>query len=76
LSEESRETLRELLENLWEETEVTWVSGLSHASMLQAYAEGKRRFYNREYVSAEEVVQLMNWREIWLVAGGKVWRTV
>lgn len=74
LSEASKFTLRNLLEEMWDEGEVTWVSGLNRAGMLQAAEVGAPYFYNRDFVSAEQVVGLMPWREVWLVAAGKVWK--
>ena len=74
LSEASRASLHRLLETFVEGRDVTMVSGLSRASMLQAEALGNGRFYNRrEYLSPENAFQMLPWREIWLVAAGRVW---
>jgi hypothetical protein len=74
LTDASRAALRVLLSALWRENEVTWVSGLSRASMLEAGMEGSDVFYNRDYLRPEEAVNLMPWKEVWLVAGGRVWK--
>lgn len=74
LTAASRKALRDLLGTMWAEDEVTWVSGLSRASMLEAGSVGDNIFYNRDYLRPEEAVSLMPWREVWLVAGGRVWK--
>jgi hypothetical protein len=76
LSEASRYTLRGLLEGFWKaKEEVTWVSGLSQASVLEAGKEAGEVFYNRrEYFSMEQVVGLLPWKEVWLVSAGQVWK--
>ena len=76
LSEPTRLALRDLLGRLWESGDVTWVSGLNRASMLEAGSEGDGLFYNRDFVSPEQAVTLMPWREVWLVAAGQTWRLV
>ena len=73
LTEASRGTLRNLLAHWWHNDEVTWVSGLSRASMFDS-CDTDGIFYNRDFVSPEQAVSLMPWREVWLVAGGRVWR--
>lgn len=74
LSEASRASLHRILETLVDGRDVTMVSGLSRASMLQAEAVGSGLFYNRrEYLSPESAFRMLPWREIWLVAGGRVW---
>ena len=74
LSDASRARLRNLLGEMMREDEVTMVSGMNRASVLQAGRETDNRFYNRDYITPEQAVTLMPWREIWLVAAGKVWR--
>jgi hypothetical protein len=74
LSDASRGTLRGLLAHMWKGNEVTWVAGMSRASALQAGVEGGNIFYNRDFIAPEQAVQLMPWREVWLVAAGKVWK--
>ena len=74
LTETSRNALRMLLQTFWQEQDVTWVSGLSRASMVAAGIEGSEIFYNRDYLRPEEAVKLMPWREVWMVAGGQVWK--
>lgn len=75
LSQASKHALRGLLEDIVWQDDVTMVSGLSRASVLEAGDECGRIFYNyREYLSPEEAFSLMPWREIWLVAGGRVWQ--
>ena len=75
LSEASRDSLRDLLRTFRWTDDVTMVSGLSRASMFQADEEGPGVFYNhREYIEPEEASRLLPWREVWLVAGGRVWQ--
>ena len=75
LSEASRGRLRDMLGTVWEGGgDVTWVSGLSRASVMAAGAETDHVFYNRGFLPPEDAVSLMPWREVWLVAGGKVWK--
>ncbi|MBI1308880.1 MAG: hypothetical protein GC129_03335 [Proteobacteria bacterium] len=75
LSAESRGVLRVLLEELCRRPEVTFVAGLERGAMLEAGAEGGKVFYNtKEYIPFGEVVGLVPWREVWLVAAGRVWR--
>ncbi len=73
LSDESKGTLRGLLAHWWQNDEVTWVSGLSRASVFEAGIDDGI-FYNRDFVSPEQAVRLMPWREVWLVAAGRVWK--
>lgn len=77
LSPASMTALRGLLVKFVKYPDVTMVSGLSKASVIEARAEGKAVFYNMsDHLSAEEACRLMPWREIWVVAGGRVWRAV
>lgn len=73
LSDATKGTLRALLAKWWQKDEVTWVSGLSRASVFEA-GENNGVFYNRDFVSPEQAVQLLPWREVWLVAAGRVWK--
>ncbi|RYG59917.1 MAG: hypothetical protein EON60_08935 [Alphaproteobacteria bacterium] len=59
--------------NWWQNEEVTWVSGLSRASVFEVNPGGEL-FYNRDYVSPEQAVRLMPWREVWIVASERVWK--
>lgn len=73
LTAASKGTLRNLLADGWQKDEVTWVSGLSRASAFEA-GKDDAIFYNRDFVSPEQAVQLLPWREVWLVAAGRVWK--
>ena len=74
LTAASRRKLRDLLGAVMGDDDVTMVSGLNRASVLQAGREGGGSFYNRDYITPEEAFSMMNWREVWLVAGGQVWQ--
>lgn len=74
LSHDSRKSLQTLLKRLMTTPEVTMVSGLSRASMLQAEALGNGLFYNRrEYLAPEIAFRMLPWREVWVIAGASVW---
>ena len=74
LTEASREALRMLMKRFVATPDVTMISGLSRASMMQAQALESGFYYNqREYLPPEQAFTLMPWREIWIVADGLVW---
>lgn len=74
LSRASLLALRQLLETLLKTPDVTMVAGLSRASAVKACCEGRHVFYNiTDPLNAEEACRLMPWREIWVVAAGRVW---
>jgi hypothetical protein len=74
LSDASRRSLHKLLKHIMTYEDITMVSGLSRASMLQAEKMGNGLFYNRkDYLSPEQAFQLLPWREIWVVSHGLVW---
>lgn len=76
LSAASRGALKGLLQQLVCEPEVTFVAGIGRSACLAAGAEGGRIFYNTaEHMPLCEVMGLIPWREVWLVAGGRVWCT-
>lgn len=75
LTEDTRQTLHDLLGTMFGQDDVTMVSGLTRAGMLQAERIGGGIFYNRrEYISPETAFAMMPWREVWLVAAGRVWQ--
>lgn len=75
LSTASRGALRRLLADFLVYPDVTMVAGLSRASVLAAGKEGENVFYNTcDYLAPEQAFRMMPWREVWLVAAGKVWR--
>lgn len=77
LSDASKGALKGLLARMVHEQEVTFVAGIGRAACLEAGAEGGTLFYNRaEPMPLWEVAGLMPWKEVWLVAGGRVWRAV
>ncbi|RYG61090.1 MAG: hypothetical protein EON60_04815 [Alphaproteobacteria bacterium] len=73
LTDASKITLRGLLAHWWQNKEVTWVSGLSRASVFDTEMD-RALFYNRRFLSPEHAVKLLPWREVWLVADGRVWK--
>ncbi len=74
LTDASRNALRTLMKRFMATPDVTMISGLSRASMLQAQALESGFYYNqREYLPPEQAFTLMPWREIWVVADGMVW---
>jgi hypothetical protein len=75
LSPQSRQALKQLMGSWLAEREVTFVAGLGKAAALAAGSEGGRVFYNRaEHVPLCQMAGLVPWREVWLVAGGRVWK--
>ncbi|TKW61502.1 MAG: hypothetical protein DI628_02455 [Blastochloris viridis] len=63
LSEASRTSLHNVLKNIMNQDDVTMISGLSRASMLQAEQMGNGLFYNRkEYLSPEQAFRMLPWR--------------
>lgn len=74
LTDESRGALKGLLARLVQHQEVTFVAGFGRAACLEAAAEGGELFYNRaEPMPLWQVAGLMPWREVWMVAGGRIW---
>jgi hypothetical protein len=73
LTDASKGKLKNLLEQYWKNDEITWVSGLTRASAFEAGKNGEM-FYNRDFIKPEEAVNLLPWREVWLLADGKVWK--
>lgn len=74
LSDASRYALRMLLEDLDPE-DVTMVTTLGRTATMDVEGEGERIFYNtREHLPLGTACGLMPWREMWLVANGRVWK--
>lgn len=74
LSPSSRESLHRLLKKLVLSHDITMISGLSRASVLQAEQMGHGLFYNRrDYLAPEDACALLPWREVWVIAEGRVW---
>lgn len=74
LSEASRTILHNVLKHIMNQDDVTMISGLSRASMLQAEQMGNGLFYNRkEYLSPEKAFRMLPWREVWVISNGLVW---
>ena len=74
LSDASRKSLHGILQHVMSHEDVTMISGLSRASMLQAEQLGNGLFYNRkEYLPPEKAFRMLPWREVWVVSGGRVW---
>ena len=74
LSDASRHSLHNVLKSIMNKDDVTMISGLSRASMLQAEKMSNGFFYNRnEYLSPEKAFRMLPWREVWVISNGLVW---
>ncbi len=74
LSEASRKSLHNLLKNNMFYGDMTIVSGLSRATIIQAEKLSNGLFYNRnEYITPEAAFNMLPWREIWVISQGLVW---
>jgi hypothetical protein len=72
LKSASKAVLRRILEDA---ADVTFVAGLERGAVISAGRECGKIIYNSmEYMPLEEMAGMMEWREIWVVAGGRAWR--